>query len=163
MSKKQAAQEFSTVRIAAAKLGVTPRTLKYYEERGLVKPTRSNGRYRLYDDNDLQRFARILRLRSAGFSLDAITEIVTRLSDITDQTETRYLSEQSLLDIKSALLDRITMLDERLVSLQREKKELETIRTDVKNDLDYILARLSGGQADALLADRARNTKSRQA
>ena len=67
-----------TVRDAAGRLGVTPRTLKYYEERGLVSPTRSEGRYRLYDEQDLQRFGRILRLRSLGFSLQGITEMLKR-------------------------------------------------------------------------------------
>jgi DNA-binding transcriptional MerR regulator len=55
-----------TVSDAAARLGVTPRTLKYYEERGLVTPSRSGGRYRLYDEAALERFARILRLRALG-------------------------------------------------------------------------------------------------
>ena len=67
-----------TVRDAADRLNVTPRTLKYYEERGLVSPTRSEGRYRLYDEDDLERFARILRLRSLGFSLQGITEMLKR-------------------------------------------------------------------------------------
>ena len=44
-----------TVSDAASRLGVTPRTLKYYEERGLVTPSRSGGRYRLYDEADLER------------------------------------------------------------------------------------------------------------
>ena len=56
-----------TVSDAASRLGVTPRTLKYYEERGAVTPSRSEGRYRLYDEADLERFARILRLRALGF------------------------------------------------------------------------------------------------
>lgn len=55
-----------------------PRTLKYYEERGLVTPSRSEGRYRLYDENDLERFGRILRLRSLGFSLHGIVEMLKR-------------------------------------------------------------------------------------
>lgn len=67
-----------TVSDAASRLGVTPRTLKYYEERGLVTPSRSEGRYRLYDEADLERFARILRLRALGFSLHGITEMLKR-------------------------------------------------------------------------------------
>ena len=67
-----------TVRDAAQHLNVTPRTLKYYEERGLVTPTRSEGRYRLYTEDDLEQFARILRLRALGFSLHGITEMLKR-------------------------------------------------------------------------------------
>lgn len=57
-----------TVRDAAALLQITPCTLKYYEERELVTPSRSKGHYRLYDEQDIERFARILRLRCLGFS-----------------------------------------------------------------------------------------------
>lgn len=56
-----------TIRDAAERLHVTPRTLKYYEERGLVTPNRSEGRYRLYSEHDLEKFSRILRLRSLDF------------------------------------------------------------------------------------------------
>jgi hypothetical protein len=58
-----------TVRDAAARLGVTPRTLKYYEELGIVVPVRSEGGYRLYEQADLDKLARVLRMRSLGFSL----------------------------------------------------------------------------------------------
>jgi DNA-binding transcriptional MerR regulator len=62
-------------------LGITARTLKYYEEHELVTPSRSNGRYRLYDQADLGRFARIPHLRSLGFSLRAISEMLKRRLD----------------------------------------------------------------------------------
>ena len=65
-----------TVRDAAARLGVTPRTLKYYEELSLVVPMRSEGGYRLYEQADLDKLARVLRMRSLGFSLTAITAML---------------------------------------------------------------------------------------
>lgn len=79
-----------TVRDAAERLGVTPRTLKYYEERGLVTPSRSEGRYRLYDAADLERFARILRLRALGFSLHGITEMLKRPLEPAGDGRRRY-------------------------------------------------------------------------
>ncbi|MFW8236598.1 MerR family transcriptional regulator, partial [Klebsiella pneumoniae] len=56
-----------TVSQAATALGVTARTLKYYEELNLVVPARSEGRYRMYTQADLATFGRILRMRSLGF------------------------------------------------------------------------------------------------
>ncbi len=163
MSSADTPRPLLTVRKAAEALGVTPRTLKYYEERGLATPSRSNGRYRLYDEEDLKRFSRILRLRSAGFSLHAVAEIIARPGEIAGKNGARYLSEASLRDIQTALLERITTLDERLLSLQREKKELEGIRNDVRQDLDYIQGRLAGEEVDVLLAARASLRKARKA
>jgi MFS family permease/DNA-binding transcriptional MerR regulator len=65
-----------TVRDAAARLGVTPRTLKYYEELGIVVPVRSEGGYSLYEQADLDKLARVLRMRSLGFSLTVITAML---------------------------------------------------------------------------------------
>jgi len=148
------APELLTVRKAAEALGVTPRTLKYYEERGLVTPTRSDGRYRLYDQADMARFGRILRLRAAGFSLHSITEIIARPSELTARNGRQYLSESALGDIRSALLGRLSMVEERLRALQRERQELEGIRKEMQADLDYIEARLAGADAEELLAAR---------
>ncbi|MEX3628471.1 MAG: MerR family transcriptional regulator [Burkholderia sp.] len=104
-----------TVRDAAERLGVTPRTLKYYEERGLVKPSRSKGRYRLYDEADLDRFARILRLRAIGFSLHGITEMLKRpLEPAGESGGRRRYSEASLRDIHAELAAQVARLDERI-------------------------------------------------
>ncbi|KAF1026612.1 MAG: HTH-type transcriptional regulator CueR [Burkholderia plantarii] len=95
-----------TVRDAAARLGVTPRTLKYYEERGLVTPSRSEGRYRLYDEADLDLFGRILRLRAIGFSLHGITEMLKRPLEAADDGRRRY-SDASLREIHTDLARQI--------------------------------------------------------
>ena len=107
-----------TVRDAAERLGVTPRTLKYYEERGLVSPTRSEGRYRLYDEEDLQRFDRILRLRSLGFSLHSITEMLKQPLEPIDGRN-RY-STESLQQIRDAIAQQVDALDARIEAMRRE-------------------------------------------
>ncbi|MGD0409255.1 MAG: MerR family transcriptional regulator, partial [Candidatus Limnocylindrales bacterium] len=49
---------------AAAEVGLTPRSVRYYEEIGLLTPAaRSEGDYRLYDDTDLERLRFIKGLR----------------------------------------------------------------------------------------------------
>ena len=48
---------------AARRVGVSPSALRLWERQGLVRPARSNGRYRLYTDGDLERLGRIRRLR----------------------------------------------------------------------------------------------------
>src|SRR4030095_3081218 len=62
----------------AAEVGLTPRSVRYYEELGLLKPAaRSEGSYRLYDEDDLERLRFIKALRDdAGFSLAEIGQLL---------------------------------------------------------------------------------------
>jgi DNA-binding transcriptional MerR regulator len=147
--------ELLTVRDAAERLGVTPRTLKYYEERGLVTPNRSEGRYRLYDENDLERFGRILRLRSLGFSLHGIVEMLKRPLEKTEAGQNRY-SPDSLADIRQGLQQQLDAIDTRIESVRRELKEAQAVRAELRLDLDYVEARLAGHSADALLEHRSK-------
>ncbi|MCM2548062.1 MerR family transcriptional regulator [Burkholderia glumae] len=142
-----------TVRDAADRLGVTPRTLKYYEERGLVTPLRSEGRYRLYAEADLERFARILRLRALGFSLHGITEMLKRPSEATGDGQRRF-SDASLREIHANLAQQVATLDERIAAARRELHEVETIRAELLHDIDYVERRLAGEDPDTLIARR---------
>ncbi len=90
----------------AAELGLTTRSIRYYEEMGLLAPAaRSDGDYRLYDPSDIERLRFIKRLRDdAGFSLAQIGQMLEdeaarvrnreRLAHTTDPAERRiYLTE----------------------------------------------------------------------
>ena len=90
----------------AAELGLTTRSIRYYEEMGLLAPAaRSDGDYRLYDPSDIDRLRFIKRLRDdAGFSLAQIGQMLEdeaarvrnreRLAHTTDPAERRvYLTE----------------------------------------------------------------------
>ncbi|CAM2176445.1 TPA: MerR family transcriptional regulator [Burkholderia cepacia ATCC 25416] len=151
-----------TVSDAASRLGVTPRTLKYYEERGLVTPSRSEGRYRLYDEADLERFARILRLRALGFSLHGITEMLKRPLEETGDGRRRY-SEASLRDIRTGLAEQVDTLDRRIAAVQRELKEAVALRKELQHDIDYVERRLAGESADTLIAQRQAESGTRRA
>lgn len=61
----------------ADRVGLTARSIRYYEEVGLMKPARSIGSYRLYDDEDIARLEFIKGLRDdAGFSLAEIGQLL---------------------------------------------------------------------------------------
>lgn len=62
---------------AAAMAGTTPRTLRHYEELGLIMPRKTGGRaMRLYTDFDLRLVRDIQQLATLGFSLEEIGEII---------------------------------------------------------------------------------------
>src|ERR671927_979129 len=72
-----ASSELERVGEVAERLGVSPRTIKYYEELGLVEPeARSPGGFRLYGEEDVLRLERILRMKGMGYSLAAIRELL---------------------------------------------------------------------------------------
>ncbi|MFQ5434023.1 MAG: MerR family transcriptional regulator, partial [Anaerolineae bacterium] len=58
-------------------LNINPKTIRYYEEIGLIPPAqRSQTGYRIYSQSDIDRLAFILRARELDFSLDDIGEIL---------------------------------------------------------------------------------------
>jgi DNA-binding transcriptional MerR regulator len=63
---------------AADRTGLTQRTLRYYEEKGLLKPpSRMEGGFRLYSGDDVERIERIKEMRDLlGFSLAEIKEMI---------------------------------------------------------------------------------------
>src|SRR5690349_1103524 len=61
----------------AALVGVSPKTIRYYHEVGLLaEPARTEAGYRLYTAQDLLRLQRIRRLRALGLPLERIKEIL---------------------------------------------------------------------------------------
>ena len=66
---------------------VTPRALRFYEEEGLIAPTR-DGATRIYSRRDRVRIALILRGKNMGFSLDEIGELLD-LYDVGDDGATQ--------------------------------------------------------------------------
>ena len=66
----------------AKKAGTTTRTVRYYEEMGLVQPEgRTPGGFRCYSEDQLVRLQMILSLKDMGFELDNIKTILDRRSD----------------------------------------------------------------------------------
>lgn len=145
-----------TVRDAAARLGVTPRTLKYYEELGIVVPVRSESRYRLYESADLDKLARVLRLRSLGFSLTAITAMVQQPFDAPAEGGRPRLSNASLKTLKATLSTQLEALDTRIAQVRRELKEAATLRAQLRRDIDYVERRLAGEPVEAALQELKR-------
>src|SRR6478735_5387324 len=67
-----------TVQKLASLAGVSTRTLRYYDEIGILKPARINSSgYRIYGQAEVDRLQQILFYRELGISLESIKEIVT--------------------------------------------------------------------------------------
>jgi DNA-binding transcriptional MerR regulator len=105
---------------AAAEVGLTARSVRYYEEMGLMRPAaRSEGDYRLYDESDLERLRSIKGLRDdAGFSLAEIS----RLLEDEEARERYHAAYHATTDP----VERIRLLRERVASFERQAKTLRT-------------------------------------
>jgi MerR family transcriptional regulator/heat shock protein HspR len=65
--------------VVAEMLGVHPQTLRFYEKKGLLRPSRTEGRTRMYSPEDVDELARVLRLtRDLGVNLAGV-EIIIRM------------------------------------------------------------------------------------
>ena len=71
-----ATSETYSVGQLAEELGVTTRTLRFWEEAGIVSPARTSGSMRVYDARDRARLVLALRGKRFGMSLAEIREIV---------------------------------------------------------------------------------------
>ncbi|MCC8245210.1 MerR family transcriptional regulator [Saccharothrix luteola] len=69
----------------AARAGVSVRSLRYYEEQGLLSSTRSAGGQRQYTEYDVERVAFVQRLYAAGLSSRTITELLPCLDSPSDE------------------------------------------------------------------------------
>jgi len=112
----------------AADTGLTPRTIRYYEELGLLAPAaRSEGAYRLYDAEDLERLRFIRGLRDdAGFSLAEIGQL---LEDEAARARNRatYRSTNDAGERRAILQDALSRVDRQVGSLRRKIERLEAM------------------------------------
>ena len=76
-----------SIKELACDFGITPRTLRHYEDQGLINPERQ-GQNRIYHAKDRVRLAWILRGKRVGFSLQEIGEMLD-LYDLGDGRETQ--------------------------------------------------------------------------
>jgi DNA-binding transcriptional MerR regulator len=84
-------------------LGTTPRTLRFYEEEGLVSARRTPGGTRLYADADIARFRAVLRLAQAGIPIALIKE----LASTRERFATGSLASREVQQVLARLADAV--------------------------------------------------------
>ena len=100
--------ETYTIRQLADEFGLTVRTIRFYEEKGLLAPARKENGRRLYSARDRVRLGTIVQIRKMGFSVSDIPGMLAG-------------PDGNLADLKLSLSD----LDKRILSLQRQKGEVD--------------------------------------
>lgn len=117
-----------TVTQLARELGVTARTIRFYEDKGLIAPQRAGGT-RVYTARDRARMILILRGKRLGFSLRDIKEYL----DLYDVDRTHSNQIRALL---GAVRKRLDMLREQRRALEETIAELEDIQRQADESLN---------------------------
>lgn len=104
-----------TVQKLSKLAGVSTRTLRYYDEIGILKPARINSSgYRIYGENEVNRLQQIMFYRELGISLDNIKNIIT--SPTFDETNALIEHREKLLE-KREQIDRLIANVEKTIAL----------------------------------------------
>jgi len=122
MNEQETSKVAFTIGDLANQLDVTTRTIRYYEQRGLLKPDRSNGGQRIYTRRDRGRLKLILRAKLAGFDLDESKEVLD-LYDILPSDKVELAQAKKLTELVGR---RIAELDFKLTEMTNMRDELQT-------------------------------------
>lgn len=124
-----------TIRQLTKEFSVTARTLRFYEDEGLIAPAR-RGQTRIYSPRDRARIILILRGRRVGFSLAEIREILD-LYDVHDGGKTQILHARK-------------KFAERVETLERQKVDIEESLTELRRAIRTIDDAFAKGAAPVL-------------
>ena len=115
----------------AERLEVSPRTVKYYEELGLVEPEdRSAGGFRLYGSREIERLERILRMKSIGYSLAAIRELLAVRDTAQEADRVTVLRTAT-----EHLREREREASERMLKIREDLRRAESLREELERDI----------------------------
>ena len=117
--------DLHTISELAEEFEITTRTIRFYEDEGLLRPKR-NGRQRIYSKRDYVRLKLILRGKRLGLSLSEISDII-ELYD-SDQGELGQLDSflQSIRERRTILKQKRADIDTTLSELQRIERRCRT-------------------------------------
>ncbi|MBK3497025.1 MerR family DNA-binding transcriptional regulator [Viridibacillus sp. YIM B01967] len=117
-----------TITDIAKEFDVSSRTIRYYEELGLLEPRRTDSNKRMYSNSDYAKLKLIFRGKRYGFSLDEIKEMVLLFdkdrTGIKQLERTVAFGEQKMAEI-----------DEKIRELQEIRSEIETLHFDFTEKL----------------------------
>ncbi len=121
----------ATMRIGeiAARLGLSHRSIRHYEDEGLITPARTPGGFRLYSMRDLQRFLFVMSMRPLGFSLEEISRFLTAADHSLDDDPARRRAALEVLDGFTEIVE------ERWVALKQQLEIADRFRAYLNQEV----------------------------
>jgi DNA-binding transcriptional MerR regulator len=144
------------IEAVAQRTGLTKRTIRYYEEIGLLSPSgRSEGGFRLFSDADVAILERITALKdSAGLSLAEVAELL-QAESVRERIRERYVASDDPTEKRVMLAESHTVLTRQLALIERKRRGLDALATEYEERLERI------AHLDAELAGDQRKGRSR--
>jgi len=120
------------ISVAAELAGVHPQTLRVYERKGLVRPSRTSGNTRRYSERDIARLRRIQELTNQGINLAGAMKIM----ELELELEKEQARSEKILDHLEALQERLEEVsggrDSRALVLLRDVRRVRrALKIDV--------------------------------
>ena len=126
-NKNEKVEKFIQIGELAKKMRVTPRTIKHYEDKGLLKPfKKTRGGFRLYQNDEVKLVERIRQLKKAGFSLKEVKEM-KEIDGIVEENIFEKVDDNELNKMIKFLQSQLIKTEERLDETIKVKKGLEEI------------------------------------
>ncbi|WP_185302020.1 MerR family transcriptional regulator [Streptomyces finlayi] len=127
----------------AARTELSLRTIRHYEESGLVAPSaRSQGGFRLYTESDVARLMVIRRMKPLGFTLDQMRDLLTATDRLDGEEPLEADEHEALMDRVRAFEQAATeQVDKLRVQLARAEDFAATLRTRLDQGAPATVAR----------------------
>lgn len=126
---------------AAEQTKLPAKTIRYYEDIGLVRPDRQDNGYRSYSDQDVHKLRFLQRARRLGFTIDECRQLLSLYEDChRASADVKEVAERHLADIEA-----------KIAELQELQATLRTLVLSCKGDARPdcpILKSLAAGQSD---------------
>lgn len=118
---------------AADRVGLSLRSVRYYDEAGLVHPSaRTDGNFRLYSERDIERLGMVKDMKPFGLSIDEMRI----LTDLLDRSADRELLSAAEAAQVAAGLERVAARgDETIVRLERDLEQTHALRLRIGEHL----------------------------
>jgi DNA-binding transcriptional MerR regulator len=120
----------------AERTGVTQRTLRFYEEKGLLRaPSRMEGGFRLYSEDDVRRVEQIRKLQDLlGVTLADIKEMVDA-QEVLRELRAQYRPEAAIAEKRRQLEKAIEVSNAQYVIVKQKTQHLEEMKAQLEERL----------------------------
>ena len=128
----------------AARVGTTPRTIRYYEEIGLLAPThdRPSGGHRAYTEADVDRLREILRLKEVlGVSLDELRQLLAA-EDARAALREEFRRAEDPAQRERLLREALGHLERQLALVRARRAEIDALERDLVERFERVTRRL---------------------
>ncbi|MDE1468404.1 MerR family transcriptional regulator [Aurantiacibacter sp. D1-12] len=129
MNEAQGSDPLKSIAEAAEALGVTQRTLRFYEDKGLISPQRV-GTMRAYSKREMGRMQLIMRGKRLGFSIREIGEFLS----LYDNEEGGKVEQ--MRHLQNQIHQRLTELEEHRDAIDQTIRELKQMHTEAQERID---------------------------